>query len=52
MALFPTLLRVGTFEFEYFPFVSFGFDPGFEQLLITAAQSIFQIEKTHLASGK
>ena len=27
-------------EFEYFPFVSFGSDPGFEQLLITAAQIV------------
>ena len=37
-------------EFEYFPVTSFGFDPGFEQLLVTAAQSIFQVEKTHLGS--
>ena len=29
---------------------SFGSEPGFEQLLITAAQSIFQIEKSHSAS--
>ena len=37
-------------EFEYFPFVSFGFDPGFEQWRCAAAQSIFQIEKTHSGS--
>ena len=37
-------------EFEYFPFASFGFDPGFEQWPPAAAQSIFQIEKTHSGS--
>ena len=37
-------------EFEYFPVTSFGFDPGFEQLLITAAQSISQIEKSQTGS--
>ena len=31
-------------EFEYFPFGSFGFDPGFEQLLITG-----QAHQAHLA---
>ena len=30
--------------------VSFGFDPGFEQWPPAAAQSIFQIEKTHSGS--
>ena len=35
----------------HFPFVSFGFDPGFEQWHY-AAQSIFQIEKSHSAFGK
>ena len=29
---------------------SFGSEPGFEQLLIIAAQSIFQIEKSHSGS--
>ena len=37
-------------EFEYFPFAPFGFDPGFEQLLITAAQNIFQIQKGQTGS--
>ena len=37
-------------EFEYFPFVSFGSDPGFEQLSATAAQSIFQIQKSQTGS--
>ena len=32
-------------EFECFPFVLFGSDPGFEQWSATAAQSIFQIQK-------
>ena len=37
-------------EFEYFPFVSFGSDPGFEQLRCAAAQSIFQIQKRQTGS--
>ena len=37
-------------EFEYFPFAPFGFDPGFEQLSRTAAQSIFQIQKGQTGS--
>ena len=37
-------------EFEYFPFGSFGFDPGFEQWSPAAAQSIFQIEKSQTGS--
>ena len=37
-------------EFEYFPFASFGFDPGFEQLRCAAAQSIFQIKKMYSGS--
>ena len=37
-------------EFECFPFVPFGFDPGFEQLSATAAQSIFQIQKGQTGS--
>ena len=37
-------------EFEYFPFGSFGFDPGFEQLRCAAAQSIFQIQKGQTGS--
>ena len=42
--------REGGVEFEYFPFGPFGFDPRFEQLLITAAQSIFQIQKGQTGS--
>ena len=37
-------------EFEYFPFASFGFDPGFEQWPPAAAQSIFQIQKSQTGS--
>ena len=37
-------------EFEYFTFVSFGSDPGFEQLPPAAAQSIFQIQKSQTGS--
>ena len=37
-------------EFEYFPFGSFGSDPGFEQWSPTAAQSIFQIQKGQTGS--
>ena len=40
----------GGVEFEYFPFGPFGFDPGFEQLLLTAAQSIFHIQKGQMGS--
>ena len=40
----------GGLEFINFPFVSFGSEPGFEQLLITAAQSIFQIQKRQTGS--
>ena len=37
-------------EFECFPFVSFGSDPGFEQPWPRAAQSIFQIQKRQTGS--
>ena len=39
-------------EFEVIELGPFGFDPGFEQLLITAARSTFQIQKAQSGSGR
>ena len=40
------------FEFEVIELGRFGFDPGFEQLLITAARNTFQIQNAQSGSGR
>mgnify|MGYP004371497269 CR=1 FL=1 len=46
------LFFFGVLEFEVIELGPFGFDPGFEQLLITAARSTFQIQKAQSGSGR